>query len=233
VRQVQSMDDLVSSVTRVCDPKILQVLLLCSTRVQVPKCIRVLVQVNDARDLSYIAAELGLISWFMYAFSKLDDIYRHFAMMCASVHGFMDGIRFLESQEVDIYWGYDSPLHPVRWAARSGHLEVVQYLVSKGANVHACNNVALCEAAMNGHIQVVRYLVSQGANVRHGPKGSDQNTPLSMAATYGHLETVVYLLSQGANVTDLSSEDISQIAKQSNLETKRYLVSQGVSAHLL
>jgi len=48
--------------------------------------------------------------------------------------------------------------------AESGNLQVVQYLVSKGANIHTKNDWDLRMAATNDHLPVVQYLVSIGAN---------------------------------------------------------------------
>jgi len=45
-------------------------------------------------------------------------------------------------------------------AAESGHLDVVKYLVEKGADVHADDDGALRWAAESGHLDVVKYLKS-------------------------------------------------------------------------
>ena len=45
------------------------------------------------------------------------------------------------------------------WACNNGHLEVVKFLVSEGADI----NEALCFATIGGHKEIVEYLVSQGA----------------------------------------------------------------------
>ena len=52
----------------------------------------------------------------------------------------------------------------IRLAAENGHLEMVKYLVSQGANVNAQNDYADRRAAHYGHLETVKYLVSQGAN---------------------------------------------------------------------
>ena len=56
-------------------------------------------------------------------------------------------------------------------AARAGHLQTVQFLVSKGANVnrHTSNNdhTVLSLASAGGHISVVQYLLIKGAHPSH------------------------------------------------------------------
>ena len=46
------------------------------------------------------------------------------------------------------------------WAAARGYLEVVKYLVSKGAHVHAYHDQARCWAKINGHWHIIKYLES-------------------------------------------------------------------------
>ena len=50
-------------------------------------------------------------------------------------------------------------------ASKNGHLHVVEFLVSKGADIHAHNDYALKWASENGHLSVVKFLVSKGANI--------------------------------------------------------------------
>ena len=46
------------------------------------------------------------------------------------------------------------------WASQKGHLEIVKYLVSLGANIHANNDEALRWASNNGHYEIVKYIES-------------------------------------------------------------------------
>src|SRR5581483_3483212 len=46
------------------------------------------------------------------------------------------------------------------WNCQNGHLSIVQYLVSIGADIHARHNYAVRLASKNGHISTVQYLVS-------------------------------------------------------------------------
>ena len=45
-------------------------------------------------------------------------------------------------------------------AAKNGHLDVVRYLVERGADVHADDDEAMRWASRNGHLEVVKYLES-------------------------------------------------------------------------
>ena len=92
-----------------------------------------------------------------------------------------------------ILFGVDEPK---LWEyAKYGHLEVVKYLVSQGADIHANNERALRRACEEGHLDVVKYLVEQGANIH-----ADNEYALHWASRKGHLEVVKYLVSQGADV---------------------------------
>ena len=50
----------------------------------------------------------------------------------------------------------------IKWASESGHLEVVKYLHTNGADITAENNRAIILANKNGHVKVVKYLYNHG-----------------------------------------------------------------------
>ena len=87
---------------------------------------------------------------------------------------------------------------PLWCASAAGHLKIVKYLVSKGANVNSTtksNSTALRAACFDGHIEIVRYLVENNADIeianRHG------HTCLMIACYKGHLAISKYLISRG------------------------------------
>jgi ankyrin repeat protein len=45
------------------------------------------------------------------------------------------------------------------------HLDIIQYLVDHGADIHADHEYALCISALSGKLDVVKYLVKCGADV--------------------------------------------------------------------
>ena len=57
---------------------------------------------------------------------------------------------------------------PLYYASQKGHLEVVKYLKSVGADIHVKDKYGLTPlhfASLNGHLEVVKYLKSVGATM--------------------------------------------------------------------
>ena len=84
---------------------------------------------------------------------------------------------------------------PVGWASEKGHLDIVKYLVEKGANIHADSEYALREASEAGHLPVVKYLLEQGADIH-----AYDDYSLIYATYAGHVDVVKYLLQNGADI---------------------------------
>lgn len=92
----------------------------------------------------------------------------------------------------------DTLLH---YAARQGHLDIVQYLIKRvGMDVETYNNDykrPLHEAASMSHLACVSYLLQEGAKV-DSLKKADW-TPLMMACTRRNLNVIQELLHHGAD----------------------------------
>ncbi len=94
---------------------------------------------------------------------------------------------------------------PLSYAAQLGYLEVVKYLIAKGANVQSQDKTGkspLLWAAENGQLETVKVLV-QYCDVRV-EVCNNKLTALHYAACYGHLQLVKYLV--GLNKLDLESQ---------------------------
>jgi len=98
-----------------------------------------------------------------------------------------------------------SALH---WAAGSGHLNVVQYLIQHCAcdpnlgqrgKRSFSGRTALHWAARNGHLHVVQYLV-QNCNAALDASTADGTTAFGWASWQGHLKVMKFLHNQGCNV---------------------------------
>ena len=91
-----------------------------------------------------------------------------------------------------------TPLHIGCWNC---HLPIVEYLISKGANINAKTkrgDYVIHYASKSGHLPTVQYLIEQ-QNVDIDIKGDDDKTPLHYACEHDHLPIVKYLVSKGAN----------------------------------
>lgn len=72
----------------------------------------------------------------------------------------LDIVQYLlenHSERINIHYREDSP---VRWACGNNDLDMVKYLVSKGANIKAKHNQALELAVSLGYSDLVVYLES-------------------------------------------------------------------------
>ena len=57
---------------------------------------------------------------------------------------------------------------PLHYACQEGHLPIVEYLISKGANIEAKGEIEMTPlhyACQEGHLPIVEYLISKGANI--------------------------------------------------------------------
>ena len=139
-----------------------------------------------------------------------------------------------------------SPYTPLGLAAKSGHLDIVKYLVEQGADLHKIaekhfvlphgvnSNIifnvekfnVLVWAAWHGHKDIVAYLADQGVDPHYAT--SFYKTTALIAATYrGHLPVVKYLLEEKkANVNQLDwhgNTVFMHAAMSGNLELLGYL----------
>ena len=122
-------------------------------------------------------------------------------------------------------------------AAGFGHMEVVDKLLSKGADVNAPaklidGRTALQAAAERGHMEVVGKLLAEGADVNAAAGQLDGRTALQAAAGQGHLEVVEKLLAEGANINAPARQlynrtALQAAAGQGHLEVVEKLLAEG------
>ncbi|KAI8508652.1 hypothetical protein Bbelb_137510 [Branchiostoma belcheri] len=97
-------------------------------------------------------------------------------------------------------------------AAEHGQLEMVQELITKGADVHVedeDNWTALTSAAKEGHLPIVTCLLDRGANIEHVDMGG---WPGLMWASYkGHTAVAHEMLHRGANPNVQGQHGVSPI----------------------
>ncbi|KAI9489636.1 hypothetical protein BDB00DRAFT_962087 [Zychaea mexicana] len=101
---------------------------------------------------------------------------------------------------------------PLLKASYAGHYHVVQYLLSKKANIHQKDKdgwTALHNACSRGYLPVARLLLERGAHVNAQNKMG--HTPLINAASKGYMSIVEYLLEE-ANANPLIKNNFEEAA---------------------
>lgn len=74
-----------------------------------------------------------------------------------------------------------------------GDVEIVKFLVSKGADIHYNRDFSILAAIEYGHLELVKYFLDKGIDIN-----TEYNAPLKKAIRHGKLQIVKYLLERGA-----------------------------------
>jgi ankyrin repeat protein len=90
---------------------------------------------------------------------------------------------------------------PLEFAAVHGRMDIVDYLIKKGANVNAIatysdgstGNSALTEAILSGSFDIVKLLVEDGADLNYKDKAWGDKTALQAAEACQSVHIVEYL----------------------------------------
>ncbi|XP_046337772.2 ankyrin repeat domain-containing protein 17-like [Haliotis rufescens] len=124
---------------------------------------------------------------------------------------------------------------PVMLAADKGHKEVVELLVSKGADVSLLDkghDTLLHLACKGGNVEVVKFVLSLGMQSINS-RGWQEMTPVMLAADKGHKEVVELLVSKGADVSllDKGHDTLLHLAcKGGNVEVVKFVLSLGMQS---
>jgi ankyrin repeat protein len=116
-------------------------------------------------------------------------------------------------------------------AALAGSLDIVKYLIKKGADKNHqadTKDTPLNYAAHNGKTEVVKYLLQVGAEINQADE--DGWTPLKSAAVEGHLEVVKALIKAGAKLDEPNSDGwtpLHSAAGQGHVEVVKALIKAG------
>ncbi len=150
------------------------------------------------------------------SFVRLACLYKHpemahlIAEHCPSldIHeicclGRFDDLPFLIYKQPDLLQQYSTDGYsPLGLASWFGHVELVRFLLLRGADANQSSNNGLDifpihSAAANNHLNIIKVLTEAGARVNVNQK--DGTSPLHYAAQNGNIALIILLLEQGAN----------------------------------
>ncbi|KAK2830574.1 hypothetical protein Q5P01_018505 [Channa striata] len=113
----------------------------------------------------------------------------------------------LETGQVDVNAQDNGGWTPIIWAAEHKHVEVIQALLNRGADVTINDkelNVCLHWAAYAGNVDIAELVLNAGCFLSSVNMHGD--TPLHIAAREGYLECVTLFLSRGADIDIMNRE---------------------------
>ncbi|KXS10261.1 ankyrin, partial [Gonapodya prolifera JEL478] len=147
------------------------------------------------------------------------------ALVKAADHGRLDAVRYLLEKGANLHYNRNEA---IRCAALSGHKDVVEVLLGKGADGgqrSALNGILLDTAAQRGNVELVEFLVDSVAAAQL--RQEDLDGALYKAAIIGHAKVVRFLADPGADVNYVGGESLVWGAEDGNLEVVEALLDCG------
>lgn len=128
-------------------------------------------------------------------------------------------------------------LSPLFLAIKSKNFEIVDYLLSKGANVHQTSSgaPAIFLATFMNHKRILNRIIKAGADI-HAEAGNDAFTPLLVAAYRGKLNSAIVLEAAGVNINYQNSKHkitaLHMAIDKRQYELCLFLIEKGADVYL-
>ncbi|KAJ7138321.1 ankyrin repeat-containing domain protein [Mycena epipterygia] len=110
-------------------------------------------------------------------------------------------------------------------ASAHGHMEIVQLLLKKGADIDSNNGGPLRVACKQGHIAIVRLLLEKGADSNTADE--KYGSTLEGASGAGHAEIVQLLLEHGTDIVRENGRALRAACRQGHLDIVSLLLEKG------
>ncbi len=123
--------------------------------------------------------------------------------MIGSIDGNLEKVKDTIEKGADIDFIGDDLTTALQYAAKSGYIDIVKYLVESGANLEISHQyrlymTALLYATENNQLEVVKYMVGKKADI--DCKRIDGLTALHLSLWRALFDIALYLIENGANV---------------------------------
>jgi ankyrin repeat protein len=150
-------------------------------------------------------------------------------LLYAADTGDIGKVKSLLDSGIDVNTHGLKRLSALNWAAYSGHLDIVQLLLERGASIDSFDNdpgwSALMNASATGHVEVAEYLLSKGARI--DLQSNDKWTAIDFAAAHAQPEVVRMLLAHGAD----GAASLLSMVRKNDAAGVGLLLNAGVNAN--
>jgi ankyrin repeat protein len=125
------------------------------------------------------------------------------------INNYWDMFLNLDFTKFDIHADND---YALRWSSQNGHVEVVKFLIEKGANIHVDSDQILRLSSQYGRIELIKFLIENGADIH-----AKNDYALKWSSRNGHIEVVKILLNSDLEYFSKNLKAI-EIVKKHKLE---------------
>lgn len=108
-------------------------------------------------------------------------------------------------------------------ASKYGHLNVIKFLSDNGVDITVESNLALKNASRYGHLNMVKFLIEMGVNIH-----TDYDFAFRFACENGHYNVVRLLAEEGANISALNDYAIIAAIQNNHLKIAKFLIERGI-----
>lgn len=156
-------------------------------------------QTYRTRLMKYMSnAELNLEKLFAVRADSVDRLDRVTFLYLACLEGYTDIVNFILDKG---YNQVDNDYNPLNAASYSGHKDILELLIQKGADINhrdSSGQTPLVMACIGKRKDIVRWLIEIGADV--DKRTCEGPTPLMWACSSGYRGMADMLLYKGANI---------------------------------
>ena len=143
--------------------------------------------------------------------------------------------QYLEANQFDVNQRDLEDVTLLHWAAINNKSNIVDYYVSKGADVNAIGgdlkSTPLQWAVRQGHLQMVVLLIKRGAD--YNILDIEGCNALHLAAQFGHTAIVAYLIAKGMDIDQPNANGMTALMwsayRVSKVDPTRLLITLGAS----